>query len=1133
LHYQYTKYSIIGLILSFLFACQPNDNVSQNPLNAKQTPNPTPKIFEKVNSNISKIKFNNKLSENDTINYFTYPYIYMGGGVAVGDVNNDGLTDLYFTGNMVANQLYLNKGDLKFDNITSQANVASDKRWVTGVTIADVNADGWVDIYVSVSGKFASTKNQLFVNKGLDKNGIPTFDEEAEQRGLADEGQSTQATFFDYDNDGDVDVYITNYPFTGFKSPNHTYYYNMKDPKLEKSDHLYANDGNGFYKDITEKAGVLNFGLSLSASVSDFNNDGWLDIYVSNDFASSDFFYLNNKDGTFTDQLKNSFQHTSFFGMGSDAADLNNDGLMDLVQMDMTPADNRRNKANMASMNISSFWEIVNFGMHHQYMFNSVQINQGISNKGLPHFSEVAQFTGMASTDWSWAALCADFDNNGFKDVFITNGTRRDINNKDYFNKIGKATFKEKQHFDTLDLTFNMPSEAIDNYVFKNEGNLQFENTTYSWGLNEKGFSNGAAYADLDNDGDLELIINNIDAEASIFKNTTIEKKLGNYVKVKFIGSEKNPLGIGAKVRLLITKGQQVQEQILTRGFQSSIEPVLHFGLDSVSKVRYIVINWNDGKFSSIEKPSINKLHIANYKDAVFLSNPEPDAIDTSFYLKRIFTDITKKTKINYLHNENPYNDYIDEVLIPHTYSNNGPSLAVADINGDGLDDFFVGGASTFIGELHLQSNDGTFTKADNSFLKDDIIKEDISALFFDVDNDEDFDLYVVSGSNEFDLGSPQLQDRLYINDGSGNFQKAKSSLPNVSNSGSCVKAADYDNDGDMDLFVGGWIVPKQYPKPAKSYLLQNEGIVNNEPKFIDVTEEVASTLLEAGMVTDAVWIDIDNDNQLDLVIVGEWMPITILKNNNNKFKDVTKQFGLENTVGWWYSIIAEDFDKDGYIDLVAGNLGLNSKYKADPNATFDVYLNDYDKNGKQDIVLGYYNEGIQYPVRGRQCSSEQIPAIAFKYEDYNTFAEANLVDIYTEEDLEAGLHYKAQTFASSFFKNKAGKSFEIKPLPTQAQLSSINSIIAKDINNDKHLDLILAGNLFGFEVETPRNDASYGVVLTSDGKGSFTNQPFYFTGLKLGKDTKAIARINLVNGWAMLVANNADSLQAISLFDK
>jgi len=1116
---------IIGIWVLISISCQTNHETT--PISPTKNKKTEPKIFEKQTSDQTNITFNNQLSEDSVINYFTYPYIYMGGGVAIGDLNNDDLADIYFTGNMVDNQLYINKANLQFEEVSQKAKVSSDKRWVTGVTMVDVNADGWLDIYVSVSGKFVTTKNQLFINQGADENGIPQFTEEAEARGLADEGQSTQATFFDYDKDGDVDIYIANYPFTGFKTPNHTYYHKMKDPKWEDSDKLYANDGKGFFKELTKQAGLLNFGLSLSASVADYNNDGWLDIYVSNDFASPDFFYINNRDGTFTNQLKRSFQHTSFFGMGSDAADLNNDGLIDLVQMDMTPADNRRSKANMASMNMNSFWEIVNYGMHHQYMFNSIQINQGVGvlgvgDKGLPHFSDVAQFTGMASTDWSWAALCADFDNNGNKDVFITNGTRRDINNKDYFNKLKKANYKERQQFDTLDLTLNMPSEAVHNYIFKNEGNLKFNNTTYSWGLEEKGFSNGAAYADLDNDGDLDLVINNIDAEASIFKNTVIEKKGGNYLKVKLKGSNNNPFGIGAKVKLTAAIGDQVQEQILTRGFQSSVEPVLHFGIDTLNTIHSISVVWSDGKKQQIDNPEINSILTLNYKEADSITGPNKK-VET----QKWFTDITQKSNIDFVHQENKYNDFLYEVLLPHTYSNNGPALAVADINNDGLDDFFVGGASGYVGHFFLQQVDQTFTAIENKVLQEDILKEDVSATFFDADNDKDFDLYVVSGSNEFEEGSPQLEDRLYLNDGSGLFRKVKKALPKISTSGSTVKAADFDEDGDMDLFVGSRIVPKQYPLPAKSYLLQNEGNALGHPTFIDVTQKLAPSLIEAGMVTDAVWVDFDNDEKLDLVIVGEWMPITFLQNTGNSFKEVNEQLGLQNTVGWWYSIVSDDFNEDGYPDLVAGNLGLNYKYKANPNATFDVYASDFDKNGKQDIVLGYYDDkGVQYPVRGRQCSAEQIPAINIKYKDYNTFAEASLADIYHEPDLEAGLHYQAQQFASVYIHNKKGVAFEVKPLPTEAQLSSVNSIVSKDINNDTHLDLILAGNLFGSEVETPRNDASYGVVLTGNGKGNFTNMPFSTTGLKLGKDTKAMLPINLSSQFGMLVANNSDTLE-------
>ncbi|HFA48121.1 MAG TPA: CRTAC1 family protein, partial [Bacteroidetes bacterium] len=564
---QITNTIIFGIIL-FLSSCtnEPKQNHSEDAKNMQP-------IFQKLSPSESGITFSNNLKEDSVINYFTYPYIYMGGGVAIGDFNNDGLQDIYFTGNMVSNKLFLNKGNLNFEDITDISGTGGDSRWATGATTADVNADGWLDIYVSVSGKFATTKNMLFINNGLNNNGIPTFTEGAEKRGIADEGHNTQGVFFDYDKDGDLDLYVANYPPTHFKTPNYSYQIFIEKKAPEKSDKLYQNNGDGYFKDITKEAGLLNFGLSLSATVGDFNQDGWDDIYVSNDFATPDYFYINNGDGTFTDKIKEATKHTAYFGMGADAADFNNDGLLDILQMDMTPADNRRNKANMASMNIPAFWEIVSMGMHYQYMQNTLQLNNGTDQNGLPHFSDISRLAGMSSTDWSWAALFADLDNDGWKDVFITNGTRRDINNKDYFKKIEKASYQVKKSFKKLDLTLNMPSEKVGNYAYKNNGDLSFTSIIKDWGLAHEGFTNGAAYADLDNDGDLDMVINNIDEPAIVFKNKTSDLNAGNYLRFKLTGSDKNLFGIGTKI-LLKNKNQiQYQELTLSRGFQSSVEP--------------------------------------------------------------------------------------------------------------------------------------------------------------------------------------------------------------------------------------------------------------------------------------------------------------------------------------------------------------------------------------------------------------------------------------------------------------------------------------------------------------------------------------------------------------------------------
>ena len=1075
-------------------------------------------LFNKLDKARTGIEFSNDITEDSVLNYFTYPYLYMGGGVATGDLNKDGLTDIFFTGNQVSNRLYLNRGDLRFEDITDVAGVAGDDRWITGVTMADVNGDGWLDIYVSVSGKFTTTRNLLYVNQGLDDSGMPTFKEMAEQRGIADEGNSTQGTFFDYDKDGDLDLYVANYPLTHFKTPNYSYkiFIDKKDP--EKSDRLYQNDGNGFFSDVTKEAGLLNFGLSLSATVADFNNDGWDDLYVSNDFASPDIFYFNNGDGTFFDQLKKATQHTAFFGMGADAGDINNDGLFDLVQMDMTPEDNRRNKANMASMDIAGFWEIVGYGLHHQYMQNVMQINNGVDESGIPHFGDVARMAGMSSTDWSWATLIADLDNDGLKDIFITNGTRRDINNKDYFNSIENASYQEKQQHDRLELAVNIPSEKVANYLYKNQGDLNFESYASEWGVNHEGFSNGASYADLDNDGDLDLIINNIDEEALIFQNLSSDQTDNSFLQIAFEGPSGNPFGIGAKVQ--VTTGEDIQyfQNIPTRGFQSSVEPRLTIGLGASEVVDELLITWPDGSQEVRKNLKGNDKILVNYEEASQITN-ESIASGES----RLFSEVTDDLNIEYRHKENPFNDYEYELLLPHQYSRNGPGLAVGDVNGDGLEDFFVGGASGKGAVLFLQSSSGEFMSTGSDFFKDRLY-EDLGATFFDADGDLDLDLYVVSGGNDFKNGSDIYQDRLYINDGKGNFEKSDG-LPTMYASGSRVRPGDVDGDGDLDLFVGGRVVPQSYPSPAPSFILENVS-ENGVVKFEDATNKWAGGLSEAGLVTDAAWVDYNNDEALDLIVVGEWMPITIYENTGEELVDRTEYYGLSETVGWWYSLASEDLDNDGDMDLVAGNLGLNYKYQASAEETFDVYLNDYDKNGTQDIVLGYYNSGQQYPLRGRQCSSEQIPAIKYKYEDYNSFASATLIDVYSEADLESSLHYQAKTFASTLILNQ-GDGFEMKALPNQVQISAINDILIRDFDGDGNHDLLVAGNMYSAEVETTRNDASYGKFLKGDGQGGFEPIPYSSSGFFIKGDTKDLDLVETDKGPVIIAANNSDKLVA------
>ena len=1109
------RLALISMVFLWLTSCGSQNGPSDQ--EAEES------IFRALSVAESGIDFINTLTEDSIVNYFTYPYIYMGGGVAVGDVNNDGLQDLYFTGNQVEDRLYLNEGNLKFKDITHQSGVTSDNRWVTGVTMADVNHDGWIDIYVSVSGKWTTTKNLLYLNQGLDASGVPTFIEAAESAGIADEGRSTQATFFDYDKDGDLDLFVANYPYTSFKTQNPTYRFLMEKKEPGNSDKLYENLGDGTFEDATEKAGLLNFGLSLGVVVDDFNLDGWEDLYLSNDFASSDLFYFNNGDGTFTEKITETTAHTAYFGMGIDAGDLNNDGLPDLLQMDMTPEDNRRNKANMASMNPPAFYEMVSLGLHFQYMQNAVQLNRGVKPDGYPFYSDIARITGMSSTDWSWAGLIADLDNDGWRDVFITNGTRKDINNKDYFAPIEKASKEERAAFDHLEMSRNIPNERIDNYAFKNHGDLSFSPVIETWGLSFEGYSNGAAYADLDNDGDLEVIINNIDDPAMIYENTVANQDQKNYLRVQLVGPEKNPMGLGTKLHLDQGENTQYHFHTLTRGFQSSVDPVIHFGVKPNESIDNLRIIWPDGKEQNMANLTGGQLLVADYKDA---GDPEEMVVEE---VAPMFVDVSRDLGLEFVHQENPYNDFQYEVLLPHIYSRNGPGLAAGDVDGDGLDDFYTGGATGFSGVLFIQQNNGTF-KAKTGPWTEDRFSEDLGAEMFDADGDGDLDLYVVSGGNEVQEGANILQDRLYLNQGQGEFNKAQHSLPEMLISGGRVRAGDYDADGDLDLFVGGRLVPRSYPKPANSYLLRNDGLKSGEPVFSDVTDEVAPDLRELGMVTDAAWVDFDTDGHLDLVAVGEWMPLTFFRNEQGSFQNKTKDYGLGKTTGWWYSLLSGDFDQDGDIDLVAGNLGLNYKYQATEEETFDVYAYDYDKNGKMDIVLGYYYDGVQYPLRGRQCSSEQIPAIKVKFEDYNSFAEATLEEVYSEGDLGSSLHYQAQTFASSYIENLGNGQFTVRKLPNQVQLSSINGIVSDDFNNDSHPDLLVAGNLYNAEVETTRNDAGYGYLLLGNGDGTFKPVPYKESGIYLPYDTKDLKLLKGASGPLVIAANNSDSLSVLKL---
>ncbi|WP_298532338.1 VCBS repeat-containing protein [uncultured Algibacter sp.] len=1069
--------------------------------------------FRELSSESSTITFSNSIIENDTLNYFNFPFLYLGSGVSAGDINNDGLTDLYFTGNLVSNKLYLNKGNLKFEDITESAGITGDSRWYSGTTMADVNNDGYLDIYLSVSGKSGNSTNQLYINN---KNN--TFTEQAAKYGIADSSKSIQSTFFDYNNDGLLDLFVANYPNVLVSQGNMYYKRFMDLNKFEDSGHLYRNNGDNTFSDVTTDAGVQNFGLTLGLIASDFNNDGNTDLYLSNDFNVPDYFYLNNGDGTFSEVSGETSRQTSMFGMGIDASDFNNDGLTDFLQVDMTPGDYKRSKTNMASMSPSAFYQAIKLGFNHQYMQNSLQLNNGISNKNLPLFSNIARYAGMATTDWSWGALFADFDNDGFKDVFISNGVKRDVNNNDV-NEAYKAEafFGAKKNKDFT----KMPSTPISNYAFKNNGDFSFTKTTEKWGLDKKGFSNGFSTSDLDNDGDLDLIVNNMDAVASIYINESNSKE-NNYLRIKLTGNKLNPSGLGSKVTIKTDNTLQTQELTLTRGYQSSVEPIIHFGLGNSYLINEINITWPDGYTQTLSNIKANQLLEIDYNNATL---PKHDA--ESYFRK--FQDITDLSGIKFTHKEDVYDDFEHEPLLPHKYSTIGPGIAVGDVNNDGLEDFFIGNASGSSGALYIQKNDKTFELTPGPW-EQDSIHEDTGAKFFDADNDGDLDLYVVSGGNFLDKPQTIYKDRLYLNTKNG-FVKSEGVLPENYTSGKVVITSDYDNDGDLDLFTGGRIIPGRYPHAPKSTILRNDGGKNLNLKFTDVTTEIAPELEFPGLVTSALWDDYNKDGKIDLIVTGEWMPIRFFKNAGNHFEEETDNIGFENQSGWWYSLKKVDMDGDGDLDYLAGNLGLNYKYKASKNAPFEVYSNDFDENGSSDIVLSYKKNGAKLPLRGRECSSQQIPAIAKRFKTYESFANADLIDIYGEGMLSKSLHYTANTFAHYWIENEGNGNFKAHKLSDYLQFSSINDFAIFDYNGDAFSDVIVGGNLYNSEVETPRNDASLGALVIGNKKGGeilpSNESKFFITGEIKGI---SIIHIGKHREQAILAARNNDSLKLIKI---
>ena len=1101
------------LMLVLLTTCQKKKLLPETDKGQVESNQP---LFTQISPFVSGLNFRNDIPESSTMNSMVYEYYYNGGGVAIGDIDQDGLPDVYLVSNLKENKLYKNKGQFRFEDITKSAKVKGSFGWSTGVTMADVNADGWLDIYVCKSGKGRAKdrENELFINN---KDG--TFTEAAAQFGLNFSGYSTQAAFFDYDRDGDLDVFLLNHNVNPINT-NHPEEYKLKADELV-GDKLFRNN-NGKFIDVSKTAQILNnpLGFGLGVSIGDVNNDGWPDIYIGNDYIEPDYLYINNTDGTFSEQLKKSIKHCSFFSMGTDIADFNNDGLLDIVSLDMVAEDNYGIKTSMSGMNPAAFNHAVANGFHYQYMFNALQLNNGHNN-----FSEIAHLAGVSNTDWSWAPLLADFDNDGYKDLFVSNGLKRDFRNNDFrkykLNRLQDAKKRGENMTAVMEeLIAKTPQRKTANFFYKNNGDLTFSKTTKDWIAATPSFSNGAAYADLDADGDLDLIVNNIDEPAFVYQNNARQ----NYLQLELKGTQENLFGLGANVSIQVGSQLQVAENYPTRGYQSAVTPILHFGLGQEKVVDQVKVHWPDGSVQTLRKVAANQHMVINYEPDTSEDRNREEEVEVS----ALFHDITAVAGIVHTHQENHFDDFGRESLLPHRMSQLGPALAVADVNGDQLEDFFIGGAKGFPAELYFQQPNGSFKPSNINLWKLERAYEDVSAVFFDVDSDGDLDLYVASGGNEFETESNLLQDRIYLNDGNQQLRKNEKLLPKMLTSTACVKPFDYDEDGDLDLFVGGRQVPGKYPYPANSYLLQNDGGL-----YRDVTREVAAELVKPGMVTDAIWTDFNGDQQTDLILVGEWMPVRFFKNDQGRFVNMQPSFSPEKVEleGWWSCIVSADLDEDGDQDYVLGNLGLNYKYKASAIEPFEVYCNDFDDNGSQDIVLSYYNQGELYPLRGRECSSNQMPFLKEKFPTYHTFGSADLEQIYGADKLAQSLHLKVSSFASVILENLGHEKFAVKPLPNRAQISSVNGIIVDDFDQDGFNDLLIAGNLFQSEVETPRNDASVGLFLRNNGKGDFIPSPPAESGLYLDKDVKNLSSIWLADGTAaILVGNNNNQIQLIRI---
>jgi hypothetical protein len=1064
---------VMGLLVVFLDSCKDDQS----------------KLFTRLSSSRTGIHFRNILKENEQANVLQYTYFYNGGGVAIGDINNDGLPDILFTGNMVPNRLYLNKGNFVFEDITEKSGIARYQGWCTGATMADVNGDGKLDIYICRSGDInpEKRKNLLFIN-----NGDLTFTEEAEKYGLADEGYSTQAAFFDYDKDGDLDMVLINHSLKQYATGayENSSLRNEKNPAYATK--LYRND-NGHFTDVSEQAGissnVLNFGLGLS--ISDLNNDGWPDIYVTNDFNEPDHLFINNGNGTFTDKTTECLDQLSFYSMGSDCADINNDGLTDLVTMDMLDEDNHAQKMHSGAENFNKFQMLFKKGFYYQYSRNMLHTNNGDGT-----FSEIAQLAGISNTSWSWAPLFCDFDNDGNKDLFISNGYEKDFTNMDFI-KYRVAEEVKTKHGETgpstMEMLEKMPALKMSNFIYQNNGNNSFTKKTAEWGFDQTGVASGASFADLDNDGAMDLVVNNINGEAGIYRNNAHKLDDENhYLKIKLNGRYGNGFGIGAKVKLYCGADIYYQEQFPVRGFQSSVDPVLNFGISKHGLVDSIIVIWPDDRTQKIESVKPDQQLILDWQHAIHIWKYDTLSASNKYF--------TAGSGPSFTHIENEYNDFSVQSLMPNFLSRQGPCMAAEDINGDGRKDLFIGGAKGQSGQIFVQQDNGNFLAKSEPELAEDSISENVSAVFFDANGDGYPDLYVANGGYEFSDGDSAFQDRIYFNDGKGNFKINTHALPELKFSKSCVKYADINGDGAPDLFLGGRVVPGKYPLSPGSRILINDGKGN----FRDATAEVCPALLQLGMVTDAIWIDLNGDHQMDLIVVGEWMPIKVFINDKGKLKDKSSEYIKFPSSGWWNCIIAEDFDGDGDMDLVIGNMGLNTQFKASEKEPLSLYYKDFENKGTMDPIFCYYINGISYPAASRDDLTDQLPSLKKKFLEYSSYADATINEIFSDEQLKGAGLLKAEMMQTIYLENRGKQGFVLKQLPSQVQYAPIYAISPIDVNHDGKKDLVLSGNNSWTRIKFGRYRANHGVLLLNDGKGNFTYVPQSKCGINLRDDIRS-----------------------------